>query len=230
MGEGNNNRLITVTLYNSIKWLKTCPDSYGEKAYEELKTMLGRTGKWDPNPSVQRGIKFEDTLQNILEAGTQSTIQCSPLFREFLDKCEGGEWQKKTRSVIVIDGINYCMNGKIDVDFPKYMLDVKTTGSNPWKGWDHKFLSTIQHKVYCHNEQKRFFCYMIAYFDDPEDNKDYSKPLAKQIESIHYVNYEVESFEKLEEELRNHIGEILTFLEQYPELEKLYNGPYSKYV
>lgn len=222
-------KLITPSLFGSIKWLETAPSSYQEKAYEDLRGMLARDQKWDPSPQIIRGMDFEKKVQEVLQKYKKdpeglSNLKVSKEFREFLTACKGGEWQKKTKTYMTIDGTEYCLYGKIDVDFPIKIIDVKTTGKEPWKGFNHKFLSSAQHKIYCHNEKKPDFVYIIALFNDPKGG-----PLAKKISSVHYVNYHVDSFDKLTEEIREIIGEILMFFEQYPDLFKLFNTKYSKY-
>ena len=217
-------KLITPSLFSSIKWLETCPESYKEDAYEQLRGMLARDQKWDPSPQIIRGMDFEKKVESVLMSGRADELNVSKEFREFLTVCKGGKWQKKTKTYMTIDGTEYCLFGKIDVDFPAKIIDLKTTGKVPWKGFEHKYLSSAQHKIYCHNEQKPDFTYIIALFNDVKGQE-----LNKKIESVHYVDYHVESFDRLAEEIRELIGEAMMFFDQYPELFKLFNTKYSKY-
>ena len=217
-------KLITPSLFSSISWLENCPEKYKEDAYEQLRGMLARDQKWNPSPQIIRGMEFEKKVESVLMSGHADQLRVSAEFREFLTVCAGGTWQKKTKTYMTIDGTEYCLFGKIDVDFPAKIMDLKTTGKVPWNGFEHKYLSSAQHKIYCHNEQKVDFLYMIALFEDVK-----GQALSQKIASIHYVKYHVESFDRLAEEIRELIGEAMMFFEQYPELGVLFNTKYSKY-
>ena len=103
-------RLITTSLLDSIDWCRKAPDSlnpagisWKQDAYEQLKRTVGRA-PWVPNASLERGTTFENQIYGILKAGTEDTVQCTPKFREILYACKGGQFQRKTKSFLTIDG------------------------------------------------------------------------------------------------------------------------------
>jgi hypothetical protein len=219
-------RLITTSILDAIDWCKTAPDSlapsgktWKEDAYSQLKATLGRA-PWNPTPAILRGIDFEASIYAILNGKKEETIECSDHFRSVLMACKGGVFQKKTKTIIEMDGVEYCLYGKIDVFFPAKIVDIKTTAKY---GGKDKYLSTSQHHLYCFGENIPEFEYVIAEFKSDE---------GKDIRAVHHVSYVSPSLEFEEEYIKGKIRDMLSFLENYSEpgdLKELYNTTYCKY-
>lgn len=211
-------KLITTSLFGSVKWFNTCPPSWKEKAFKDLTNMLSRI--WiEPekeNIAAKRGIEFEKQIQSICEAGTVETVECSKEFRAVLRECDGGQFQKKVKRYISIDGVEYCLYGKVDVWFPDILKDLKTTGR--FKGRE-SFLGSMQHILYCYVERKTKFRYVVSEFDEDDG------PISRN----HMVDYEAPSLEDLERIIIEEIQKIMQFLKGDEELWKMYSTIYSKY-
>lgn len=220
--------LITTSLLDSVSWAAKAPDtpcawnpemSWKQDAYVNLKNTLGRV--WSGgNAAMERGMRFESTIAAIVNSGRVDTVKCSPLFKEVLDKCVGGTFQKKTKSFIEVNGEEYCLFGKIDVFFKNRIVDIKTT--KEYKGRS-KYLGTMQHKIYCHNEHIDNFEYVIAEFTDEDGDT---------LKSVHTVPYVVENFDSVKEDIVEAIVDLRAFLEQFPEkgdLQDLYLHKFSMF-
>ena len=208
-------RLITSSLFSSIDWHTNCPPSWKEKAIKDLRNMLARI--WTtPNPAAQRGIDFEKLLYSVLRQGKEDKVNCSDEFREIMKTCKGGSFQKKTKKYIEVNENEYCLFGKIDVWFHDVIIDIKTTGN--YKG-EKNYLNSMQHKLYCYIEHIRNFEYVVAEF-----NGD-SGPILK----VHTIPYQVNYWDKLEEEIIEKIKEAINFLKTDEEIFELYTTKYSLY-
>ena len=223
--------LITASLFGSVKWLKDCPPSWQEKAYDDLKGMLARDRPWEPSEEIKRGMDFEKTIQRIIEKANRDELNLSENFNKVLDEFSPkGRFQVVTKSFMDIADDNYCLYGKIDYIHREenVIKDIKATGSIPRKSFDDKFLNTLQHKIYCHNEKINNFRYVVAYFKDYKDDNN-NKVVVKPIHEVIYVDYRVDDFEKQAEEIREAIGGLMQFFDQYPELKNLYLTTFSRY-
>ena len=220
-------RLITTTLLDSIEWCRSAPDSpsstpgktWREEAYEQLKSTLARL-PWHPNSSILRGIDFENQIYSILDDHVEATVTCSDKFRKILMDCKGVQFQKKTKTILELDGEEYCLYGKIDVWFPDHLIDIKTTGKY---GGKSKYLDTAQHHIYCYGENIRDFEYIIAEFPDDKSNT---------IRNVYHIAYHAMEQDKEEEYIKNRIYSAITFLENFSEpgdLKELYFTKYCRY-
>jgi len=208
-------RLITTSLLSSIDWFNNCPPDWKDKAFKDLNNTLARI--WTtPNPAAQRGMTFEKLLYDVLRRGNENRVTCSDKFKEVMKACKGGIFQKKIKKFIEIDGNEYCLFGKLDVDLPEKIIDIKTTGN--YKG-RMNYLKSMQHKLYCYITKKSKFEYIIAEFYGD------SGP----IEKVHYIPYEVDYWEKIEEEIIEKIREAINFLKTDEEIFELYTTKYSLY-
>lgn len=211
-------RLITQSLFSKIDWLLNCPPSWKEQANKDLLNMLNRV--WtEPAPPAKRGMDFEKVVYNILSKPKLdiAKLNCSDHFRLVLRLCQGGQFQRKTKSFIKIAGEEYCLFGKIDVWFPNLIIDLKTTSN--YKGQDH-YLKSMQHKIYCWNEKIPDFEYIVVEFMNEESNI---------IREIYRIKYRIEDSKDLKKELENKILDILAFLEADPVLLNLFLTKYSMY-
>jgi hypothetical protein len=203
-------RLITPSLLGAIDWYLDSPRSWKEKAYKDLTNQLGRVYDNTPKPAMELGIKFEDTVYAY--AGVKG--KGSTHFQWFVDECAGGVFQRKTKSIIKIDDIEYCLYGKMDVWFPDIIKDIKTTSN--YKGKSH-YLKTFQHKMYCFNEKIDKFRYLVAIFDDRQKIVDKDA-----------IDYVVEDPIALEADVINRVKEAVNFLSADEELFKLFTTKFSK--
>ena len=211
-------RLITQSLLSKIDWILNCPPSWKEKAFQDLNNMLNRV--WtEPGPPAKRGMDFERVVYSILSKKHLdiALLNCSDFFREVLRLCQGGQFQRKTKSFLTIAGEEYCLFGKIDVWFPNLIIDLKTTGN--YKGRDH-YLKSMQHKIYCYNERIKDFKYIVVEFTDDENNI---------IRNVHKIEYSINDRSYLRKELENKILDTLAFLEADKDLLRLFLTKYSRY-
>jgi len=209
------NRLITASLIGSIEWYKTCPASWKAKAAKDLQNTLARIYSEPMSAAVKRGIAFEDDICKRAVFDTETAFV--PPIQTFIAECKGGEFQRKTKRFIEVDGFEYCLYGKIDVAFPDILKDLKTTGK--WKGADN-YLNSFQHKLYCYNEHVPKFRYVVGVFDTegsliPND--------------VHLIDYEVKDWHALEKEMYSTIRDTIKFLSQSKTWFDLYTARFSQY-
>lgn len=204
--------LITPTLLDSLDWYMKCPPSWKERAYDGLSNTLNRV--WVSNVHVEAGMKLEKQIYEWANRD-QEEWEGSKLFTEICNHVKGGNFQAKTKRIIDINGVEYCLYGKLDVLFPELIIDIKTTSD--YKGKSN-YLSKWQHKFYCYLKNIPEFIYIIAELED----------LIK-IKKVHYVEYRMENKEKVEEEIIEKVKEFMGFLDMYPELKKAYHEKFCLY-
>jgi hypothetical protein len=207
-------RLITASLHGQIKWFQTCPESWKGRAFTSLTKSLAR--EWsEPNAAGQRGIDFENEIYRLLRVKRTGG---SKKFQEILKHVEGAQFQKKVKTFMMIDDVEYCLYCKLDAWFPDMIIDIKTTGS--WDGYsEQKYLGSFQHKLYCYVAKVPDFEYLIAIFDGDES----------EIKDVKRLPYHVDSFDELELEVRDQVKWIVNFLKDHPDLEQLYNDKFCLY-
>jgi len=201
-------KLITPTLFNSVDWLKKCPQSWKERAYNDLSNTLNRVYLQMPE-AVQNGVDFEKKLMNFV-AGPKTIADIkeeNSNFKENLISAiqiiKDGEYQSKSKKVVEIDGIEYLLYGKLDVLLPDRVIDIKTTASYKGKSY---YLSGWQHKFYCYNEYIDTFTYLVL------ELVSVNKVL--KIRDIHCIEYYVKSFKDIGKEIVTKIESFLEFLEE----------------
>jgi len=215
--------LITPSLISSIDWLKNCPNSWKESAYNDLKNQLARDySKPMPEPVI-RGIEFEKKVYHILDnvvnhdAYKIDKLECSNNFKKVLLLCKDSTFQEKAKSIVNIDNKEYCFYGKIDVlkNTQDLIIDIKTTGEMKSKS---KYLDTIQHKMYCFSKKIKNFRYIVVIMEGKYKIKD-----------IKPIDYEVEDFDKLREDLIERVKKAISFIDSDTELQKLYLTKFNRY-
>ncbi len=215
-------KLITPSLFGAIDWYTKAPSGWKERAYDSLYGTLAR--KYGPPAAAAlRGIKFEDTIYKTLETRKElhdlTDIKCSAKFMEFLVACLGGMFQVKSKSFIEVDGVEYCLYGKIDVLYPHMILDIKTTSK--WNQFsEDKYLGSMQHIIYLYNQNMEHFRYMIAVFDGED---------SVMIKEIKFLDYHEKFKEKLRGKIIIEIQKQNQFLKEHPALKDLYHTTYCKY-
>ena len=216
--------LITPSLISSVDFYQTCPPSWKRSAYDSLRRMLSRAS-WEPTTPIIKGLKFENVVYDSLEGKIQLKTHTEN-FQKFLDICKGGNFQHKSKQNVIIDDLEYCLYGKLDVYFPPseeygkgHIIDIKTTK----KFASSKYLKTWQHIIYCLNTQIPTFDYLVGVWEEPDSLTDY------RLKSVHEVKYKVEDFDKIREDLYNKVREITLFLKRDRELWELFTKTYSMY-
>ena len=215
----SKSKLITASLHNSIKWAKTCPVNWKDRAYEDLTNTLARKFP-EPIGPAKRGIDFEKAIYTILESKQiLEEVKSSKMFKSFLKYLEGGEFQRKEKVFITIDKVQYCLYAKLDVWFPDRIVDLKTKAK-----WDdfskQNLMDSFQHKLYCYVTKINYFEYFIAVFDGKEGS---------DIQEMHILPYTVNDFIVLEEEVIIEVKKMIAFLKKDKELNKLYNEKFCLY-
>lgn len=209
------NKLITASLFNGIDWYRNCPESWRKKAFSDLKNQLSRI--WvEPNEAIRRGMEFENTIYKILQLGKENKVNCSDIFKKFLVECKGGIFQKKTKMIIEVDGVEYLLFGKMDCWFPDLIIDIKTT-SKEWDDWSKKkYLESMQHVIYCYTEGISSFKYLIGLFND-----------GKLIE-MKSLGFNAVSQDALKKQIIDKIKEMVLFFEEHEELKILYHTKFCR--
>ncbi len=208
--------LISPSLFSSVNWFQNCPRSWKDGARKQLDEMLNRSGTWDPSPDVKRGIDFEDTVYRVLR--TKSDKRGTEYFNKVLERCRGGVFQKKSKKFIEFEGNEYCIYGKLDVWFPVEIIDIKTTKEG--KSVDEyreKYLTTMQHHLYCFTEDIPLFTYIVVLFDS-----------ADKITGVIEIEY-ASNLEAEETYIKKKIGELKTFFNDKPEWYEAWKHIYSLY-
>jgi hypothetical protein len=214
--------LMTPTLWDSIDWLQKSPDSWKKRAYESLSNTLNRI--WDPTPAIKRGIAYEKQIC----FGENPIDEVATEIREKFIKAydmihaEGHVFQKKTKKIVDFDGKEFCLYGKMDVSFktlPDYpngfIIDIKTTSNYRGKS---SYLSKWQHKVYTWLTRIKDFMYIVYEFDEYGNMID-----------IHFIEYHVDDFGPIGEEIMNNLAKVVTFLRTDKTLSKAYMKKFNLY-
>lgn len=211
--------LVTSSFIDAVEWLEKAPPSWKERAFQGLMDQISRK-PWDkPNPDVERGMKFEQTVYDCIEKKKHldPTFKCSDEFKEFITECDGGQFQRKAKRFDVIDGKEFCLYGKVDVMFPDKIIDIKACASY---GGSSKYLGKSQHLLYLFITEKTDFVYLVAEFGEIPNMK---------IKRVFRALYTVESRDTLKEEVYARIRKAVGFVEQDKELWKLYSTVFSRY-
>lgn len=205
-------RLITASLVGSIDWYLHCPVSWKEKAMTDLQNQLARVYADQMPTAIELGIKFENT---VYEHANNENITGSDHYKWFISECKGGEFQRKTKCYLTIDGYEYCLYGKIDVWYPDIIKDIKTTSN--YKGPQH-YLDSIQHKIYCYSEKIKKFRYIVGEFDENQ-----------HLIGHHSIDWTTPDWDDLKIDLVRRIKGVISFLEMDDALFNLYTTKFSMY-
>jgi hypothetical protein len=219
-------RLITPSIVGAVEWARTAPNSdnhngstWKVQARVDLENQLGRVpwSEADSNkPSLVLGKKFEETLY--AEACKEQVDGGSDHFRWFLSKVKGGTFQKVSKRFIEVDGVEYCLYGKLDVWFPEIIYDVKTT--RRFKGI-RAYLDSFQHVMYCYNENIMDFAYLVAEFEDKDE--------MPKILDHHEVKFHAEGRDALRDKVVETIRSFAAYINADEKLQTLYTTKFSRY-
>ena len=205
--------LITPTLLNSYDWYTNCPESWKDKAYNDLKNTLGRIWS-EPNEAVKKGMDFEKQVYKHANKNLDQ-LKASNQFKLVCSLVRGGDYQAKSKKIIKVDDIDFCLYGKLDVKFTDKIQDIKTTSN--YRG-EKKYLSTWQHIFYCFNEMIKKFEYIVVEFTSTYSIRD-----------VHIINFECDDFNLLENQIKAHIKKFGDFLAENKELETLYYEKFNMF-
>lgn len=213
--------LIAPTLLDQFNWFKKCPESWKEKAYQDIKNTLERV-PFEPNEAIQKGMQFEKLVyQNAHNEHLRKMLTskgASDLFIKVCEKVKFYAFYRKGKKKIIIEGKEYLLYGRYDCYSQNKIIDIKTTANFK----RNSYLEKWQHKFYCYIEGIKDFEYLVIEWKDAE-NDDYS------IKEIHSVVYEANDFNLIEKEIVEAIKEFISFVEKDKILKDAYYNKYNLY-
>lgn len=162
--------LLSPTLLNAYDFLRTCPPTWKKSAREGLEATLYRA-PFTTTPEIEKGFVFEKAVEDCC-THNKNYNGASDAFRQVVDMCQGGKFQQWLPTYYLPvtyndKEIKVKLSGKIDVEFPDKLLDLKTT----LKFNEKKYLSGWQHHVYCAATEKNSFTYVIAVWESTKSFK-----------------------------------------------------------
>ena len=205
--------LITPSVLASLDWLKNCPTSWKVKAYTDMRGALLR--RYFSTKATEQGIAFENAIYHLLGKGDVQEVG-NPTVDHFLRVCKGGNFQAKYSKPIEVDGVEYTLYGKFDVDLKDKIIDIKTTAKYR-KG---KYLSTPQHLIYCLMSGKKEFEYHICEWEKDEEGKTKIDSKGNYFPGpVFEEKYTVSDFKELELEIKAKIRAFIQGLRDYDLLD-----------
>jgi hypothetical protein len=208
--------LIAPTLLDSFKWLKTCPPSWREKAYADIKGTLGRE-PFAPTPAIQAGIDFEKRVYQLANNPYRNEIKMSDKFAYVLTKVAGYKFGQSSQHTINVDGVAYFIKNRYDAIKEDHIVDIKTTGN--FRGED-QFLSKWQSKFYPFFSQIPDMTFLVV---------EWQEPSKYVIGNVYEVPMHVHDFSLVEEEIKVGIREFIAYLDMDDTLSELYYTKYNMY-
>lgn len=210
--------MITASLIGQVDWVRSAPDSWKKQAYEDLKRQLSRDYSGELPEPVKMGMDFEKTVYETVnkiehEEEKIKYLLCSDEFKKLLITACGGRFQKVSKDFIIVDDVEYCLYGKIDIYKKDLIIDIKTTTKEPTP---EKYLKTAQHMIYCYNENIDRFLYYVVIMS------------GKKILGTEKYWYDSPGREELQTRLEDRIRSVMGFIEQNEELAELYHTTFCK--
>lgn len=184
--------LITPTLLNSLKYY--LGSDYANR--EDFLKTLSRE-KFEPNEAMQKGIDFENSIQNYCNDSFQ--YECSDIRRQIGDIVYGGYWQESVKKEIEVAGTRILLYGRCDVIKGDTVYDIKYT-----KNYNlGKFQESTQHLIY-------MFCSGLNKF----------KYLVSDLKSYWIEEYVKQS--NIEAKLRSEVMQFFDYLDRDKEANELF--------
>jgi hypothetical protein len=227
MSKKPKNYLITASLLDAFDWMTSRDGRWRIEAEEEFADKLNRRKSDEVIPTIELGIKFEDTVRRCVKAGI--TDRGSEKFQEVCKKCLGGKPEQKVSATIDVDGIEYYLFGFVDYIMPKRVevlsdhdqivherkiIDIKTTQRQPTRD---KYLRRWQHHMYTLCTGIRQFTYLVVELND-----------AEEIVDLYEYTYNVQSWNIVNTRLIEQIRRLREWLAERPELDHAYQTVFTK--
>lgn len=205
---------ITPTLLDKMDRINKAGE-YRLKELKELENTLLRK-PYETSPAAQKGIYFENTVQKRCEdirAGRAKNDVGSEYFKAVVDRCMFGRFQIWTEFYIDSHLGRVRAFGKIDVEKPDKVIDLKTTGN--YKG-AAAYLEGWQPKFYLTGTGKDVFEFVVALWAN-KHNYD--------IGALHILEYRRKGDEL--ERITSAYDEFINFLKAHDMLD-MYIYSYCK--
>lgn len=192
--------LVTQNLIESVKWYMGAPTTiikperggdgvktWKSKALQDLRDMLGRVpGEF--GPEALNGMNFE---KKVYEFANKENRKGSAFFQSVCDSVKGMHFYRKGGKNVKIGEYDCYVYAKYDAILGTKIKDIKTTG----KYSNNKYLSSIQHKLYCYVADANDFEYVIVEWSQyPEIRAVHSEVFTIPAESgTKYLEREIHS-------------------------------------
>lgn len=207
--------LITPTLLNSFDfYCNVRSNTWKQKAFDDLLGTLRRNKPWEPSDAIKAGMQFEKQVYEQCAMRVKGRIvKGTELFNRVVDKCAGGEFQRKSKYYVTLAGMEFCVYSKLDVVFEKgspehengHIIDIKTTGEMDPKYGRKKYLEGWQHKVYCVSLGIPTFEYLVAEWQSKTEFK---------LANIHSILVKHDDLNVVKEEINKHILKFVAWTKQ----------------
>lgn len=157
--EKNNNKkcLITQDLVSALEWQENAPESWKDKANEDLLNKLNRA-PFDFSTLADAAKIGIDMEKQIARCAKMHKVVGTEHMQKLITMCIGGEFQKKLKKGVTIDGYDCFLYGKADVAFSDKLYDIKTTK----KYNEDKYAESFQGLFYSYINKTKQFDYLVA--------------------------------------------------------------------
>lgn len=208
-------KLITPTILNSLAWWQNCWANKKDEARHDFLNSLSRNyGPWEEAPeAIRKGVAFENEVYKWADRDRQG--KGSKKFNEVCEMVKGGNFQKKSKKFLTIDGVEYCIYSKLDVKLPNKIIDLKTTMN--YRG-PKKYLDTMQHKFYCYTEDCNDFEYVVVTWD-----------IGYTIDQVFVVPYHVDDMKSVEADIIEAVRNFIDIINAYDDLQEAYEEKFCLY-
>lgn len=211
---------LAPTLLDSFDWLESCPTSWRDKAFTDMKNTLGRV-YGGTTPEMQAGIDFENMIYKFAASDEYEKVvrewDKSKHVLYCIQRVHGFIFQKTVFYNITVDGVDYFFKCKMDAWTPQEIIDIKTTGN--FRG-DSQYLKKWQHRLYPLASGVNKFTYLVAEWQDLSTSR--------KVKDIHEVKYVLEDKELVKSQVTKRIREFIDFVNYDEELKTLYYTKYNK--
>ncbi len=207
--------LIAPTLLDSYDWFKKSPASWKERAYDGLRASLAR--EFTETPETKAGNDFESYVYANANVPDLEAMNTSDNFKKVCRRVRGMNYQQNVKRFVKINGMEYILFCRIDALAPNDIVDIKTTSN--YRGAT-SYLSKWQHRMYPYCTGIPNFTYLVSEWEQGSLTK---------IKEVHEIDYVVDSFDLIGQEITQQITDFISFIESDSEMERLYYTVYNKY-
>lgn len=200
--------LLTTSLLNSYAYYIQDEFKSPQDSRADFLKTLSRE-KFEPNPSMQKGIDFENDVKIATEYKYEywqdnKTVEYDSVIDCLANIVQDGLWQQSVKKDLRVGNHDFLLYGRTDVIKRDTVFDIKFT-SNYEIG---KFQDSSQHLIYLYCSELPKFSYLIS------DGKDWWRE--------DYFNHA-----GIEGEIKSKVSEFLDYLEGDKEAKELY---FNKWV